>query len=163
MRLLQPPGDRSTNRGAPHWTTPEAARRDTGMADYLNTLPPTIRADLRLDLTEKTQAALRGELGFCTCTGRRRCAAVTHDVKQSASRPRVLELRSQATVDDTGRRAVGRLYFTEPETIDELTYLLFRAKYPDDPDAHAQQTEHMAEADDIITAHFDVPARSHDE
>lgn len=162
MRLLQPPGDRSTNAGAPRWTTPPQARHDHGMTAYLDTLPQTIKATIRLDLKEKMRAALRGDLGFCTCTRARRCPSPTHDVKQSASRPRVLELRWDETIDESGRRAVGRLYFTEPETIDELTFLLFRAKYPDDSDAHHQQTTDMAAADDIITAFFEAPPPEHD-
>lgn len=155
MRLVQPPGHRSTNVGAERWSTPEIARGDTGVREYLASLPETVRAVMRLDLKLKRDAALRGALDFCTCRASGRCLSSTHDVKQSTSRPRVLELRWQEAVDGDGRRAVARLYFTEPEHLDELTYLLFRAKYPDDPDWRAEQTAAMHQADDIITRHFE--------
>lgn len=157
MRLLQPPGKRSTCDGAERWGIPPTVCIGPEVTAFIDQLPLTIRSTTRLAIRDKMQQGLEGELSFCTCTRNFRCTSSTHDVKQSESRPRVLELRwDEATDEDDERLGItARLYLTEPEHVDELTYLLFRAKYPRRADWREQQTQDMAEADDVITNHFD--------
>lgn len=49
---------------------------------------------------------------------------------------------------------VARLYFTEPEHLDELTHLRFQAKYPESPEWRRLQDAEMAAADRLIDEHF---------
>lgn len=152
MRLAWPPGVRSTRDGAAMWVTPDFARADPGLREMLASLPPAVRADLRAQIKRKRDRALEGTLQFCPCgPSQRGCA---HDVKQSVRRPFVLEMRWKNVIDEDGAHLAARLYFTEPEHLDELTFLTFRAKYPDTAGWRAAQNGHMDEAEAVRLAHF---------
>lgn len=152
MRLAQPPGVRSTRDGAAEWVTPEAARSDPGVREVLASLPQAVKNDLRAQISRKRDRALKGELSFCTCGPAAR--GCSHDVRHSSSRPLLLELRWRNVVDEAGATVAARLYFTEPDEFDELTYLVFRAKYPDAEGWRETQNEHMNEAEAVRLRHF---------
>lgn len=152
MRLALPPGVRSTRDGAAEWVTPEVARADPGVREVLASLPPVARNDLRAQIKRKRDGALQGALTFCSCrSDARRCP---HDVKQSVRRTLVLEMRWRNVMNEEGEQLAARLYFTEPDHLDELTFLSFRAKYPDTAGWHEAQNIHMDEAEAVRTAHF---------
>ena len=65
-----------------------------------------------------------------------------------------LEMRWKNVIDEDGVHLAARLYFTEPEHLDELTFLTFRAKYPDTAGWREAQNRHMDEAEAVRLAHF---------